>query len=326
MLSEDEEYDESQTGESSLVMSWLPHLLANPTAVQDADRYVDIENEDGRSDNGHSDAGSRVEDYSRGQSPEPSPTPERALTPEPGSAITPGMSRSISNLSNQNSKRRSKKKANTVYSDDEDYLGVNIRDDRDDDFIPDSPPARKPSKKSVPTKTKKGRSAAKEKSDVEIRVKDERKLAKSAEENGLPASASKPVAGTKRRRGESDSKNTSADGESVPATQSTSTLSTAPSEEQLAASQPPPKKKLPTIKKNKSLASTSGQASGPSTPSASTAPRAQLDLGAPKKELTLPKKPGSRMEFKSITERMGATDLDLSKPDIYANLFKKASG
>ena len=87
MLSEDEEYDESQTGKSSLVMSWLPHLLANPTAVQDADRYVDIENEDGRSDNGHSDAGSRVEDYSRGQSPEPSPTPERALTPEPGNLI-----------------------------------------------------------------------------------------------------------------------------------------------------------------------------------------------------------------------------------------------
>ena len=47
MLSEDEEYDESQTGKSSLVVSRLPHLLANPTAVQDADRYVDIENEDG---------------------------------------------------------------------------------------------------------------------------------------------------------------------------------------------------------------------------------------------------------------------------------------
>jgi hypothetical protein len=203
---------------------------------------------------------------------------------------------------------------------------ANVRDERDEDFLPDSPPARKPSKKGVTSKGKRGK-GTKEKVETEIKIKDERKFAKSGPDESMDASSSKAAPGGKRRRGGSISKDSQADAESLPAAKSSTTVPGAPSEEQPPASQPPPppKKKLPTIKKNKTLASASGQASGPSTPNASSARQPPVGGEPSVSKLGLPKKPAARMEYKSFTERMGVTDLDLSKPDIYTSLFKKVS-
>ena len=315
----------------------MPNAQTYILAVNGKDNDTDVDIDDSqRFDHEEIDI-NRDGNISAVPSPGPSPTPERAFTPDPSSLTAPPFSRSSSSASGITSKRRPKKKANTVYSDDEDYMEAvreaNIRDDRDDDFVPDSPPARKVSKKAIIAKLKRGRGIGKEKGESEIKIRDERKFAKITVDDGFAStsasSTSRTLAGTKRRRGEHDAKDAPVDVESLPATQLTPMLSNAPPDERLSASQPvPPKKKLPTIKKNKSLASVSGKASGPSTPSASSSNKGGSLLSEPslnKKELALPKKPGPRMEFKSETERMGVIDLDLSQPDIYANLFKKVS-
>ncbi|KAI5122967.1 hypothetical protein M0805_006846 [Coniferiporia weirii] len=229
-------------------------------------------------------------------------------------------------------RKRNKKKATVVYSDEEDdYVdakGKGVREDRDDDFISDSPPPRKGGRKGTGSTRGRGKASRDKSSGVgEIVMKDERKV------------AAETKAGVKRRRaatlleGEPSADTETSGGASMSTSvslpQSLSSASAAPqSQSQSQEDQPPlPKmRKLPTIKKNKSLIASGTPTSGPSTPSASTSASTKTagnantiftPAGALPIHVSLPRKP--------MTPVPKTTDVDLFSPDIYASLFKGGS-
>ncbi|KAL5490514.1 hypothetical protein ACEPAI_5347 [Sanghuangporus weigelae] len=249
--------------------------------------------------------------------------PDRAPTPVPGPS----------------SRRRSfKKKTMAIYSDeDDDYVDAGKKqDDKDDeDFVvEDSPPARK---SAAGKKGTKGRGkGAKEKGGGigEIMIKDERKLPASA---GAPpaGTAGDAKAGTKRRRETVSEANPPPDTQSgatgAPAQSSSTASAQASQPKEGAPSAIPPFKirKLPPIKKNKTLAGVTSTApsSGVSTPSVSApapaaavgtakaGPSASISTANPSDlplHTSLPRKPPAPK----------TSDVDLTSPDIYNSLFK----
>lgn len=233
------------------------------------------------------------------------------------------------------SKKRSKKKANVVYTDEEEdeyheETGKGYRDDRDEDFVVDSPPQRKQSKKPATSVKGKGK-GAKGKGDVkekEIMVKDERKhVVQTTSAESATVNSKAPALGTKRRI-EAISEKGSEDTIVASQSSSTSTLAVqSQSQSQPQDSRPPPqKKKLPTIKKNKTSlgaqAATQAAQLASKAGSANSAPaEAKTTLGSsltPAFGVNLPKKPRT-------VPTIETADVDLSSPDVYASLFKTVS-
>lgn len=228
------------------------------------------------------------------------------------------------------SKKRSKKKANVVYTDEEEdeYHEETGKNDRDEDFVVDSPPQRKQSKKPAMSLKGKGK-GAKGKGDVkekEIMVKDERKhvvQTTSAESATVNSKAS-----ALKRRIEAISEKGSEDTIIASQSSSTSTLAVqSQSQSQPQDSRPPPqKKKLPTIKKNKTSlgaqAATQAAQLASKAGSVNSAPaEAKTTLASnptPAFGVNLPKKPRT-------VPTIETADVDLSSPDVYASLFKTVS-
>lgn len=233
------------------------------------------------------------------------------------------------------SRKRSKKKANVVYTDEEEdeyyeETGKGYRDDRDEDFVVDSPPQKKQSKKPATSVKGKGK-GAKGKGDVkekEIMVKDERKhVVQTTSAESATVNSKAPALGTKRRI-EAISEKGSEDTIIASQSSSTSTLAVqSQSQSQPQDSRPPPqKKKLPTIKKNKTSlgaqAATQAAQLASKAGSANSAPaEAKTTLGSsltPAFGVNLPKKPRT-------VPTIETADVDLSSPDVYASLFKTVS-
>lgn len=178
----------------------------------------------------------------------------------------------------------------------------------EDDFVPRSPPMRKPSKKGAPGARGRPKGSGKGKGGGEILVRDERKVvvppAAVMEETVVATSVSVKVDAPKKRR------KTAEPEAEVVVTEETTIIAahSAPAPASDAVDEPPPPlpaavtkiKRLPTIKKNKSLASTAPP-SGVSTPMQSTA---------------------GGFADRPIAAMVGSKDLDLSNSDIYKDLFK----
>lgn len=259
-----------------------------------------------------------------------SPTPEMIMT-----ASVKRVSKrkeAVGNLDRSSRKRIKKKSA--VYSDedadiDDDFeFEVEMRKqmedkDVDDDFMPASPPPptkRVAGKKAAATsagkkgKPKRGGSKG---ADLVIAMKDERKIttstsATSVTEAVVISGSSSTLAGTKKRRDTTDVVHQQPAADSAGESQKTVVDSvTSPDEPKPA----PVKKKLPPIKKNKSLASTA-PSSGPSTPSgpSSLAAKAIVNSAARKTANATGRPPTTQ-----------AADVNLSDSNVYNMLFK-ASG
>ncbi|KAH8117605.1 hypothetical protein DFH11DRAFT_1541835 [Phellopilus nigrolimitatus] len=232
---------------------------------------------------------------------------------------SPGPSRAVKDPA----RKRHKKKTAVVYSDDEDDEYTNMdakgrgaRDNRGDDFTADSPPQRK-RRGTVSARGRGGRGARdKDRGNGagEVVMKDERKASVPA------ADAGKAGAGTKRRR------ETLSEAGGVAAAEAEAPGSAGPAQPAPVAAvpaapqddQPPPAKmrKLPTIKKNKSLVAPGAAASGPAPPSGAAAKpggAGGTPSGAPL-HVSLPRKP--------VAPVPKTADVDLFSPDIYASLFK----
>lgn len=174
----------------------------------------------------------------------------------------------------------------------------------EDDFVPRSPPMRKPSKKGAPGARGRPKGSGKGKGGGEIFVRDERKVvvppAAVMEETIVATSVSVKVEAPKKRR-----KTAEPETEVVVTEETTIIVAQSdPAPASDAVDEPPPLpaavtkiKRLPTIKKNKSLASTAPP-SGVSTPARST----QVE--------------------RPVAAMVGSKDLDLSNSDIYKDLFK----
>lgn len=230
------------------------------------------------------------------------------------------------------SRKRSKKKANVVYTDEEEEYyeetGKGYKDDRDEDFLVDSPPQKKQSKKPATSVKGKGK-GAKGKGDVkekEIMVKDERKhVVQTTSAESATVNSKAPAL---KRRIEAISEKGSEDTIIASQSSSTSTLAVqSQSQSQPQDSRPPPqKKKLPTIKKNKTSmgaqAATQAAQLASKAGSANSAPaEAKTTLGSsltPAFGVNLPKKPRT-------VPTIETADVDLSSPDVYASLFKTVS-
>lgn len=230
------------------------------------------------------------------------------------------------------SKKRSKKKANVVYTDEEEEYyeetGKGYKDDRDEDFLVDSPPQKKQSKKPATSVKGKGK-GAKGKGDVkekEIMVKDERKhVVQTTSAESATVNSKAPAL---KRRIEAISEKGSEDTIIASQSSSASTLAVqSQSQSQPQDSRPPPqKKKLPTIKKNKTSmgaqAATQAAQLASKAGSANSAPaEAKTTLGSsltPAFGVNLPKKPRT-------VPTIETADVDLSSPDVYASLFKTVS-
>ena len=157
-------------------------------------------------------------------------------------------------------------------------------------------------------------------------MKDERKVVappappSASSEAGTGASSSAPgaadpsrsVAGTKRRR-DTDA-NVGASAEAQPAGGAEAEAVEGSQGTPAPAEDPPPVskiKKLPPIKKNKSLAAVAGTSSGTASPNPAAVQPKSLPLPI---HMLVPRKPHHEN-----------TDLDLSNSDIYKSLFKTVS-
>lgn len=173
---------------------------------------------------------------------------------------------------------------------------------RDQDFLPEgSPPRMREGKKGVQAPRGKKGKAPSTKSESIVIAKDERK------QKDTISPAASPISPAMKRPRENAPNE---DGEQA-------------NEDATATSKPdnppPPKrKKLPTIKKNKSLVG-STTASGPSTPlSTASVTKQENTLGAaaqiiPTNASSISRKPAARV---------GTQDLDLMNASVYNSLFK----
>lgn len=237
-------------------------------------------------------------------------------------------------MNSERGTRKRLKKRSTVYSDeddvddmDDDYeLETDMRKqmedkDADDDFLPASPPPplKKSSKRTGGTvvgkkgKPKRGGSKG---ADIIITMKDERKIATTSsatpvtEAVVISGSSSKLTVAKKRQNTLDDVDEASL----TDTAESQKTVVDATSSPEGSKSSSV-RKKLPTIKKNKSLASTA-PSSGPSTPSASSSLAAKaIANSAAKRTVTATGRP--------LTTQ--AADLNLSDSTIYNSLFKTVS-
>ena len=215
------------------------------------------------------------------------------------------------------SRKRNKRKRNTVLSEDEDESDVPEEnyDNDDDDFAIDSPPQRKKKKGTGGTKIKGKSKGGREKGRTsdEIPARDQRKF---IAKGPLEESAAGVGTGTKRRK--------DAALESQPIEIIKQADPVVPSAQSVATPEvtQPPKKKLPTIKKYKHTSTTSSN----TVPSSSSATRPPGASSA----LTNSFNPTSSDDLSIVSKTRKpntntGNDLDLSRPDVYASLFKTVS-
>ena len=202
--------------------------------------------------------------------------------------------------SRMSTKRRPKKKKQIVYSDNDDFdipdSGMIQHDDQDDDFLPEPLPRSSKSKakaKSAISKTKRSPKAkdviatSRVLSTVVVSAdtEDAEASRKASERGSGDISSQRPVALVEK------------ESEEVVATESVT----------------PKKKKLPTIKKNKTLV----------TPSSST----NITSGPASSAVAVVSEPASRevVSGRKPAATAGNADLDLTNTDIYNSLFKSVS-
>ncbi|KAI0636743.1 hypothetical protein C8Q77DRAFT_522216 [Trametes polyzona] len=235
--------------------------------------------------------------------PEPQ-APQRSLSPAAGTkrrlsstGASSSKSRGKESKATKGKSSGKKSRRTVVWTDDEeeefDDPDVAITDDDDFDPEPDYSSSKKAGKSKSGKPTGKGvgkGKGAKEKEEKEIVFRDERKL---------PAPVADP---SKRPKGQDESAKT--------------TLSL----DMIDQSTLPPKRKLPTIKKNKP--STAGS-TAPSTPS----------LPKPKPSTSVPEKPSSLLTPAPTSNQVGtrkpagaSADINLLDSNIYSELFKSAPG
>lgn len=234
--------------------------------------------------------------------PEPESVPSKR--PAPQTTSVPSM-------------KKKKRKGVVLSDDDDDEFDEPARlaavDDEDEGFEAENvrrrekaPAAPRQGKAILSTKIPKKK--GKERDEKPILMKDESRAAVAGGANA-PAAAS-------------DTADTGIAGETTP----TLTGSQEASSNQVSTSAPPmlPKRKLPTIKKNKPLVPSGSGGSGTSTPTSTKAPA--LPNSASKDTLATGTTTGPGLRNRQSAATIGNKDLDLSNSAVYAELFTKSSG